>query len=169
MKHKISILYSWLVRTLLYFLPNLPLIMRFRGFLYSLMMKHCGKNFQVASDVYFGSLSKLHIGDNVYIAPKNVVIALELTIHDNVIVGPSCVISGGNHKFDGLSFRWLKSTVEKVTIREGCWIAGNCSVLAGVDFPPFSILAAGAVLTKSFETQYGIYAGVPAKFIKTIQ
>lgn len=166
MKHKVSIIYSWFVRTILYFLPNIPIIMRFRGFLYSLLMKKCGVNFQVASNVYFGPLNGLIIGDNVYIAPNNVIIALDIEIGNNVIIGPNCVISGGNHLFDGSSFRFLKSLSSKVIIHEGCWIAGNCTIVAGSILPKFSILAGGAVLTKKFELEMGIYGGVPARFIK---
>ena len=51
MKHRLLLLYSWLVKTVLFFLPDIPLIMRFRGFLYSLGMPSCGSNFQVAHNV----------------------------------------------------------------------------------------------------------------------
>ncbi|WP_026452703.1 acyltransferase [Aequorivita capsosiphonis] len=166
MKHKISIIYSWLIRSLFYFFPNIPIIMRLRGLFYSFLMKECGRNFQVASDVYIGSLSGLIVGDDVYIAPKNVIIALDLMIGDNVIIGPNCVISGGNHQFDGSSFRFLKSKAEMVVICKGAWVAGNCTIVAGASLPKFSILAGGAVLTKRFEGEKGIYGGVPAKFIK---
>lgn len=164
--HKISILYSWFIRTLMFFLPNIPVIMRFRGFLYSFMMKRCGKNFQVASDVYINNLTGFLVGDNVYIAPRNTIIACELFIGDNVIIGPNCVISGGNHKFDGLSFRYLPSSREVVVIEEGCWIAGNCTIVGGSVFPKYSILAGGAVLTKKYKECKAIYGGIPAKFIK---
>ena len=99
MKVKISILYAWFVRTLTYFLPNFPFIMRFRGFLYSLMMDKCGINFQVTSTTYFNTLSGIKIGDNIYIGHNNVIIGLDITINDEVIIGPNCVISGGNHVF----------------------------------------------------------------------
>src|SRR5690554_2289877 len=97
MKLKISILYSWLVRTLTYFLPNIPILMRFRGFLYSLMMEHCGKNFQVTSSAIINTLSELKVGNNVYIGSNTVVIGIYFIIEDDVLIGPNCVISGRNH------------------------------------------------------------------------
>lgn len=130
------------------------------------MMKKCGINFQVASNVYFNSLSKLVIGDNVYIAQNNVVIAVDLYIYDNVIIGPNCVISGGNHQFDGNSFRFKKAKHLPVIIEEGSWISANCTVLAGSILPKRSILAGGAVLTKAFTQKNSIYVGVPAKYLK---
>jgi acetyltransferase-like isoleucine patch superfamily enzyme len=169
MGNKISIAYSWFVRTSLMILPNFPIIMRFRGLLYSIMMKECGKNFQVASNVYINSLSGLQIGDNVYIAPNNIIIAKELTIGNNVIIGPGCLISGGNHVYDGESFRFKKSKIEIVIIEDNCWVSGNSTIVAGSILPKQSILAAGAVLTKKFNEEKSIYAGVPAKFIKHVQ
>src|SRR5690606_21976812 len=108
MKLKISILYSWFIKSTTYFLPNHPLFMRFRGFLYSIMMKKCGKDFQVASSVTINSLTGLEVGNNVYIAHNNVIIGTQVIIGDEVIIGPNCIISSGNHGFDGKSFRFGK-------------------------------------------------------------
>jgi acetyltransferase-like isoleucine patch superfamily enzyme len=168
MKVKISILYAWFVRTLTYFLPNFPFIMRFRGFLYSLMMDKCGINFQVTSTTYFNTLSGIKIGDNIYIGHNNVIIGLDITINDEVIIGPNCVISGGNHVFKNGSFRFGTSIVSKVLIEKGSWIGANCTITGGTILPERSILAAGSVLTKKFENKESVYGGVPACFIKKI-
>lgn len=169
-KIKVSIFYSWLIRTLTYFLPNHPLFMRFRGFLYSFMMRECGKNFQVASTVIFNSLSGMRVGDNVYIAPNNIFITSDIYIGDNVILGPSSVYSGGNHQFDGDSFRYLPSkSVGPLIIREGSWVAANCTLTSGSVLPRHSILAAGSVLNKKMTMERMIYAGVPAKIIAEVK
>ena len=164
--HKISILYSWFVRSITYFLPNIPFLMRFRGFMYSLMMKNCGKNFQVASTVVINSLSGLQIGHHVYIANNTILIGHDITIKDEVIIGPNCVISSGNHAFDGNSFRFKPSISGKVLIEQGSWVAGNCTLTAGSTLPVKSILAAGAVLNKTQKESNSIYGGIPAKFIR---
>jgi maltose O-acetyltransferase len=130
-------------------------------------MKSCGKNFQVASNVYLGSLTELKVGNDVFIAHSNVIIALRLTIGDEVLIGPNCVISAGNHQFDGKSFRFKKPLQGEVIIEGGSWVAANCTLVSGSKLPARSILAAGAVLNKQFETENSIYAGIPAKFIKT--
>src|SRR5690606_9764905 len=123
MSHKLSILYSWLVKTCTYFLPNHPIFMRFRGFLYSLMMRKCGRNFQVASTVTLNSLRELEVGKNVYIAHNTVLIGKRILIGDDVIVGPNCVISSANHTYDGISFRNSKSVQGIVKLEDGSWVA----------------------------------------------
>lgn len=165
-KLKLSIIYSWSIRTLTYFLPNHPLFMRLRGFLYSLMMEKCGKNFQVSSSVIFNSLSGICIGNNVYIAPNNVFIGTNIHIEDNVILGPCSVYSGGNHQFDGSSFRLLPSISQgPLIIQEGAWVAANCTLTTGSVLPRFSVLAAGAVLNQAMAEEMAIYGGIPAKKI----
>ena len=165
-KLKLSILYSWAIRTLTYFLPNHPLFMRFRGFMYSFMMKGCGSNFQVASTVIFNSLSGINVGSNVYIAPNNIFIGTNIYIENDVILGPSSVYSGGNHQFDGQSFRKLPSkSLGPLIIKEGSWVAANCTITSGAVLPSHSILAAGAVLTKAMIEEQVIYGGMPAKKI----
>lgn len=167
---KISILYSWFIRTITYFLPNIPIFMRFRGFLYSAMMKECNRNFQVTSSAYINSLSGLQVKENVYIGPNTVIIAVDVKISKNVLIGPNCVLSGGNHQFDGNSFRKLPSKSSgPIIIEEGSWVAANCTVLTGSKLPRFSLLAAGAVLNKAYEEEKSIYGGIPAKKIGEIK
>lgn len=164
MNHSISIIYAWLVRTTMFFIPDSPFFMRIRGAAYSLGMKKCGKNLQVSSSAYFNSLSDLKIGSNVYIAHNTVIIGKDITIGDNVLIGPNCVISGGNHQFSNESFRFSDSTVEPVTIHDGSWISANCTITGGAVLPSKSILAAGAVLTKKHTHEKAVYKGIPAIF-----
>jgi acetyltransferase-like isoleucine patch superfamily enzyme len=167
--HKISIIYSWFVRTTTYFLPNSPALMRFRGFLYGIGIPSCGKNFQVASSAYFNSLTGMSIGNNVYIAHNTVIIGLDINIEDEVIIGPNSVISGGNHTFENGSFRFSCSNIIKITLKKGSWVAANCTIVGGGVLPEGSILAAGAVLTKPFADKMKIYGGIPAKNIGCVQ
>ena len=105
MKHKFLLLYVWFVRSLLYFMPDIPLIMRFRGFLYSLGMKECGKNFQVSHSVIFNGIEGMRVGNNVFINNFNIfIVTYGITILDNVIIGPSCVFSSHNHLYKNGSF-----------------------------------------------------------------
>jgi len=168
MKVKLSIIYSWFIRSITYFLPNIPLIMRFRGFLYSLFMDECGKDFQVASSVYFNTLCGIKIGNNVYIAHNTVIIGLDLIIENEVIIGPNCVISGGNHVLNNGSFRFGVSEIARITIEKGAWVSANCTLIGGAILPQRSILAAGGVLTKPYKEDNSIYGGIPASLIKKI-
>jgi len=169
MKLKLSILYSWFIKTITYFLPNHPIFMQFRGFLYSIMMRKCGKDFQVASSVTINLLSGLEVGNHVYLAHNNVIIGAKINIEDEVMIGPNCVISSGNHTFLNSSFRYGKNIIKGVTIEKGCWVAGNCTIVGGARLPRYSILAAGAVLNKKMEEEKCIYGGVPAKKIGEVK
>ena len=169
MKLRLSILYSWLVRMLTAWLPDVPVCMRLRGLLYSLMMKKCGRNLQVTSTAIFNSLSGISMGSNVFIAHRVVIIATDLETGDEVLIGPGSVISGGNHTYLNGSYRYGKHRAAPVKLGRGAWVGANCSITAGAVLPPRSVLAAGAVLTHAYTETDCVYAGVPAKPIKKIE
>ena len=170
MKHKLLLFYTWFVRTLVFFLPDFPLFMRFRGWLYGLGMKKCGRNFQIAHSAIINGVDFCSLGNNIYIANScNIILNGELTIGDEVIFGPGVLVSTGNHQFDGNSYRFSESTKEDVSIGKGCWIGGNSTILCGASVPEKSIVGAGSVVTKkSCNGVTGLYAGSPAKLIKEL-
>lgn len=150
-------------------MPDIPVFMRFRGFLYSLMMQRCGHNLQVASTVILNPLSGLSMGNNVFFAHRSIIIGTDVEIGDEVLIGPGTCISGGNHTFLNASYRYGPHVPMPVKIKSGAWIAANCSVTAGSVLPERSVLAAGAVLTKAFTETDSVYAGVPAVHIKKLR
>jgi len=167
--HRFLLIYSWFVRTILFFFPDIPIIMRFRGWLYGLGMKKCGKDFQVAHSVILNTIEKLSIGNNVYIANFcSFILNGDISIGNEVLLGPNCVVSSGNHVFDGNSFRYEKASIKSVIIADACWISANCTIIGGSVLPERSILAAGSVLLKKYEIKNSIYAGIPATFLKSI-
>lgn len=167
MRHKISLLYNWFIYTFLYFLPDVPILMRFRGWLYGLDMKHCGKNFQVAHSTILNGTDRMAVGDNVYFANFcNVLTNGIISIGSNTLFGPHVVISAGNHQFDGQSFINKIPGGKDVTIGENVWVASHVTILAGSKVPNQSLVAAGAVVTPGTEqTERKIYGGIPAKAI----
>jgi maltose O-acetyltransferase len=71
-------------------------------------------------------------------------------------------ISTQSHNLDSGNF---ESIYAPVIIEDNCWISLNTTILKGVILAEYTVLAAGAVVTKSTEKN-GVYAGVPAKKIK---
>lgn len=59
-----------------------------------------------------------------------------------------------------------KSIKEPIVIGDYCWLGMNSSILAGVKLGPRTIVANGAVVTKSYPEGMCVLAGVPAKPIK---
>lgn len=173
MRHKLLLLYSWFVRTLLIWLPDIPFIMRFRGWLYGLGMKSCGKNFQVAHSVDFKCLDQMVVGDNCLLG--NGVIFLgsgKIIIEDEVLVGPHCVLASGNHAFLNGSYRYAHGKCSSIFLKFGCWIGANCTILPGAILPKGSVLAAnsclGSIKNQEDFPDYSLYAGNPARFIKSV-
>ena len=89
-------------------------------------------------------------------------------IGNNVMFGPDCLLTTGNHTFGNGSYRYGASVEKEVRIKDGCWIAAHCIILPGSVLPARSILAAGAVLTKHLREacEDAIYIGIPARFVK---
>lgn len=167
--HKFTILYSWSIKLITCFFPDIPLLMRFRGFLYSIVMKSCGRNFQVCSSTYINSLSGLTVGNNVYLAHNVVVLGKDITIEDEVLIGPNSVLVSGNHTFLNSSFRFGVSESKPIIISKGSWIGANCTILAGAKLPEQSILGAGSVLSSQYNECKTLYAGAPAKPVKLLK
>ena len=167
MKHKLLLIYAWFIRTILFFLPDIPFIMSFRGFMYGLAMKKCGKDFQVTHDANLKVLQEISIGNHVFIGNATVLLAGGgIMIEDNVLIGPHCILVSGNHSFENGSYRFGKSILGEIIIKHGSWVGGNCTVTKSSILPPFSVLGANSLLNKQFIESNALYAGVPAKLVK---
>ncbi len=55
-----------------------------------------------------------------------------------------------------------------IILGEKCWVGLNCVILPGVVLGDQTIVAAGAVVTKSFPEGHCVIGGVPAKIIKRL-
>lgn len=110
-------------------------------------------------------IPKNQIGNNIFIGLYDYLNG-NVTIEDDVLIGPHCSILAGNHKFDAAT-GWFSARTENdgddsVVIGRGSWIASGVTVTPGVKIGKANLICAGAVLTKSTE-DYSIMAGVPAK------
>lgn len=163
------LLYSWFVRSVLYFLPDIPLIMCFRGWLYGLGMASCGKNLQIAHDAILRNIDNMKFGDNIFIA-NHVTLwgSGSLLIDDSVIIGPHTTLVTGNHTLGNGSFRDGEGVHGVIHLKSGSWVAANCTVSCGAVLPERSVLGANSMMNKAFEQTESVYAGIPAKFIKKI-
>jgi acetyltransferase-like isoleucine patch superfamily enzyme len=106
------------------------------------------------------------IGDNTLIGMSNVLIG-PISIGNNVIFAQNIVASGLNHEYRDVKtpIGLQKTIVSQITVEDDCWIAANAVLTAGVTIGKHSVVAAGAVVTKSI-APYSIAAGNPAKVIK---
>lgn len=100
--------------------------------------------FQSPGCYYQCSYAKIYIGRNTQIAPN---------------VG----IITSNHSINDLNSR---DKIKNVVISRNCWIGMNSVILPGVKLGPHTIVAAGAIVTKSFKQGNIVIGGNPAKIIK---
>jgi acetyltransferase-like isoleucine patch superfamily enzyme len=91
-----------------------------------------------------------------------------LEIGDECIAGPYLSCHPENHNYGDLniSIRYQGVNRKGIKIGKNCWIGSKVSILDGVQLGNGCIIAAGAVVTKSFPDN-SIIGGVPAKLIKT--
>ena len=103
-------------------------------------------NFQGFGVYYQNYDAKIIIGKGSYIAPN---VGLITSNHD---------INDLDNHIPG----------QDIILGEKCWIGMNSVILPGTVLGDNTIVAAGAVVTKSFEEGNYVIAGVPAKVIKRL-
>ena len=141
---------------------------------YKRNMKHCGKGVYLrptCSDLK--GLWNMSIGDGSSIPKGSVFYCTEapLTIGKKVIFGPHPTIITGDHRIDVVG-KFIIDSHEKlpqndlpVIIEDDVWTGANVTILKGVTIGRGSVIAAGAVVTKTCPP-YSIIGGIPAKILK---
>jgi Acetyltransferase (isoleucine patch superfamily) len=120
-------------------------------------------------------LWNLSIGDGTSIPKGSTFYCTDapLTIGRKVIFGPHPTIITGDHRTDIIGKYIIDVTREEklpendrpVVIEDDVWVGANVTILKGVTIGRGSIVAAGAVVTKSFPP-YSVIGGVPAHLLK---
>ena len=111
----------------------------------------------------------IHIGDN-FTGNYNITMLdiREITIGDNVMIGPNTLITTVNHPLSPKGRRAHLGIAKPVRIGNDVWIGGNCTILPGVTIGNNVVVAAGAVVTKDIPDNC-VVGGVPARKIKDIE
>lgn len=143
-------------------------------------MKHCGKGVYIrpmSSDIK--GLWNLSVGDGTSIPKGSTIYCTDAacTIGKKVLFGPKPTIISGDYRIDILGKYMADVTVEEkfvdgvnvydqpVVIEDDVWCGANVTILKGVTIGYGSVVAAGAMVTKSFPP-YSIIGGIPAKLLK---
>lgn len=108
-----------------------------------------GRNVQIDAGVTVGSGCKIQNGVSVYAG---------VTLEDDVFVGPAAVFT------NDLNPRAFNASWEitPTVIHKGASIGANATIVCGNDLGEYSLVAAGAVVTKPVRP-YQLVAGVPAR------
>lgn len=156
----------WFVLLITNWLPDNRFSIRLRGMLASPFFKNCGKRLELGRDLTFLNSYNITLGDNIYIAKGTWLNGMGgLVIEDEVMVAPYVTISTMQHVFKDLSVRFGGSIPGKVTIGKGTWLASHVAIKCGVKVGKGCIVGANSFVVKDLPN-YGIFGGVPAKYIK---
>ena len=89
-----------------------------------------------------------------------------ITIGDGVLIGHNVILATANHALEPSKSR--KLNYAPIKICDNAWIGSNSVILQGVTVGEWSVVAAGAVVTKDVEP-FTVVGGIPAKFIRKIE
>lgn len=88
-----------------------------------------------------------------------------ITIDDEVLFGPYCVVVASNHTRLERSFRYGVTLTQPIHVASGCWIAAHVTITAGSEVGPGTLVAASAVVTGRLPGD-SLVGGQPAKVIR---
>lgn len=132
------------------------------------IFKECGDNVNISRRAHFGDGRNIEIGYRSGIG-SNCKVPNDIKIGDYVMMGPNVTIYGSKHNFDEIDTPMVNQGSTKLktpVIEDDVWIGGQVIILPGVVIRKGSIVAAGAVVSKSFP-EYSIIGGNPAQLIRS--
>lgn len=110
----------------------------------------------------------IQLGDNVYMNFNCCILDVSVVkIGNNTMFGPNVQIYTATHP---LEYKARNSGIEyakPIAIGDNVWVGGNATICPGVTIGNNVVVAAGAVVTKSFPDDV-VIGGNPARIIKTI-
>lgn len=150
-------------------LPELPGV-AFRYCVLRRLARRCGDNVLVGRGVEIRYWERLSIGSNVSIHKQSYLDAYgELVIEDDVSIAHQSSLVSFQHTWsdEATPIRDNPVVCGKIHVGRDVWIGCGVRVLAGVEIGSRTVIAAGAVVTRSVPSGF-VAAGVPAKAVKPI-
>lgn len=114
--------------------------------------------------------ANIEIGENSYVNGGEII----ATPNTKIRIGDNCLISYNVHiRCDMHNYIDARKTIKSqghseanIIIGDDVWIGYGAQIMSGVRIADGCVIAAGAILTKDTEP-YSVYAGVPARKIKS--
>jgi len=116
--------------------------------------------FQVRSARGLRIGARANIGDGAILDARG-----GLTIGEDVNLSTQVHLWTAQHGWDDADFSYESAPI---VIGDHAWLSTRVTVLPGVTIGEGAVVAAGAVVTKDL-APYGLYGGVPARFIRARQ
>ena len=109
-----------------------------------------GQNVNIGSDVTIGTRVKIQNNVSVYGGT---------VIHDDVFLGPSCVLTNVSNPRSQVNRHAL---YEPTLIKRGATVGANATIVCGITIGRYAFISAGAVVTRDIP-DYGLVMGNPAQ------
>ena len=138
---------------------------RVRAFCGRLMLDHCGEHVNIEKGATFHPHVSLEDYSGIGLGAK---IPAGVTIGNDVMMGPDCLMFTSNHRIDDTSVPMRTqgfTPIDPIVIEDDVWIGARVTIMGGVHIGTGSVIAAGAVVTHDV-APYSIVGGVPAKLIR---
>lgn len=100
------------------------------------------------------------IGSNVKIQ-NNVSVYTGIVVEDDVFLGPSCVLTNVSNPRSQVN---RHSLYETTTLKRGCSVGANATIVCGVTVGRYAFVGAGSVVTKNLP-DYALVVGNPSRRI----
>lgn len=142
----------------------------FRYIILKSLIKECGNNVRIGTNVTIIGWNNLIIMNNVSIHSNCYIDATGIiSIGNDVSIAHNSSIISANHTWSQVNvpIKYNKIVLKNVKIENNVWIGCGCRILAGVKIESRSIIAAGAVVNEDVKSNT-IVGGIPAKKIKEI-
>jgi acetyltransferase-like isoleucine patch superfamily enzyme len=90
---------------------------------------------------------------------------------DSVRVGRFTTVAGRRSQIltHSIDLYRCRQASRPVVIGDYCFVGSGCVLLAGSALPSYSVLGALSLLNKAYETTHRLYAGTPARPVKTLE
>lgn len=132
------------------------------------LLKTKGDNVKIMPNFHCEFGHNISIGNNVFINFNSILMDnSEITIGDDVRIGPNACIYTVNHAIDPDERATGICINQPVHIEDKVWFGGDVKVLPGVTVGEGSIIGTGSVVTKSIPAGV-IAAGNPCRVIRKI-
>lgn len=139
-----------------------------RGYFCKKIFRNSGKSIDIERGVVFGNGFNIIIGSNSGLG-KYCYIPSDISIGDNVMMGPNVLIISENHNYSDTKIPMNMQGISKkghVIIEDDVWIGARAIITEGRIIKRGTIIAAGTVLTKDFP-EFSIIGGNPGRLIKS--
>lgn len=109
---------------------------------------------------------RIKLGHKVFMNYNCVILDCgEVSIGDNVLIGPNCQLYTPEHPFDAVARRQPVEHAKPISIGDDTWLGGNVTVCPGVKIGKRCIIGAGSVVTHDIPDDV-VAAGNPCRVVR---